>query len=90
MSSKQNESQPEQQGQAESGDHRTFQQALSALERCVRLLDSGEPGLEESLRIFEQGVLLVRECQQKLDAAEARITELTSTSGGLGERPFES
>ena len=77
-------------GTGTAGAGRSFQEALEELERCVRLLDSGEPSLEESLRIFEKGVLLVRECQEKLDAAEARVAELTDGPAGVEERPFES
>jgi exodeoxyribonuclease VII small subunit len=57
---------------------RTFEQALSELEDHVRRLDSGELPLDDSLEVFESGVKLVRECQELLDGAEQRITELTS------------
>lgn len=56
---------------------RTFEQALSELEDHVRRLDSGELALDSSLEVFESGVKLVRECQELLDGAEQRITELT-------------
>lgn len=57
---------------------RSFEQALTELESRVRQLDSGELPLEESLRMFEEGISLVRECQELLDAAERRVIELTS------------
>ena len=57
---------------------RTFEQALSELEDHVRRLDSGELPLDDSLEVFESGVKLVRECQELLDGAEQRITELTA------------
>lgn len=57
---------------------RTFEQALNELEDHVRRLDSGELPLDDSLQVFESGVKLVRECQELLDGAEQRITELTS------------
>jgi exodeoxyribonuclease VII small subunit len=56
---------------------RTFEQALNELEDHVRRLDSGELPLDDSLQVFESGVKLVRECQELLDGAEQRITELT-------------
>jgi len=56
---------------------RSFEKALSELEGCVRRLDSGELPLEDSLRMFESGISLVRECQELLDAAERRVVELT-------------
>jgi exodeoxyribonuclease VII small subunit len=57
---------------------RTFEQALNDLEDHVRRLDSGDLPLDDSLEVFESGVKLVRECQELLDGAEQRITELTS------------
>ena len=58
---------------------RTFEQALSELEDHVRQLDSGQLPLDDSLKVFESGVKLIRECQELLDGAEQRITELTSS-----------
>ncbi len=57
---------------------RTFENALSELEDHVRRLDSGELPLDDSLQVFEAGVKLVRECQELLDGADQRITELTA------------
>lgn len=64
---------------------RSFEQALSALEHRVRRLDSGELALEESLQMFEEGVSLVRECQELLDAAERRVIELTADPANPGQ-----
>ncbi|MEL6343165.1 MAG: exodeoxyribonuclease VII small subunit [Myxococcota bacterium] len=58
---------------------RSFEQALNELEHRVRRLDSGELALEDSLKMFEEGVSLVRECQELLDAAERRVIELTAS-----------
>lgn len=62
-------------------EKRTFEEALSELEEHVRRLDGGDLELEESLKTFESGVKLIRECSELLDDAEQRITELTSNSG---------
>ncbi len=62
---------------------RTFEQALSELENHVRKLDSGELPLDDSLQVFESGVKLVRECQELLDGAEQRITELSADVGEI-------
>ena len=59
-------------------ENRTFEKALSELENHVRKLDSGELALEDSLATFESGVKLVRECQELLDNAEQRITDLSA------------
>ena len=64
---------------------RTFENALSELEDHVRRLDSGELLLDDSLQVFESGVKLVRECQDLLDGAEQRITELTSEPSDVSQ-----
>ena len=67
---------------------RSFEQALKDLESRVVHLEKGELPLEDALRLFEEGVALVRECHEKLDAAEARIVALTSTPEGVSEAPL--
>lgn len=69
---------------------RSFDEALSGLERCVRRLDAGDLPLEEALKVFEEGVALVQECHEKLDVADRRITELVDGPGGPAERPFQT
>ena len=59
-------------------DDRTFEQALSELEHCVRQLDAGELPLEDALQVFDDGVRLQRECQELLDASEQRIVDLSA------------
>ncbi len=60
-----------------------FEQAFTELEAVVRRLESGEAGLEESLRLFEQGVRLARLCTRKLDEAEGKIELLLEDDAGL-------
>jgi exodeoxyribonuclease VII small subunit len=64
---------------------RSFEQSLSELERRVQALERGELELEEALRLFEEGVALVRECHDKLDQAEARILSITGGAEGAVE-----
>ena len=65
---------------------RPFEQALEALEDRVRRLESGELSLDDALRLFEEGVELTRECHEKLDAADQKITELSrNIDGSIGE-----
>ncbi len=65
---------------------RPFEQALEALEDRVRRLESGELSLDDALKLFEEGVELTRECHEKLDAADQKITELTrNIDGSIGE-----
>jgi exodeoxyribonuclease VII small subunit len=68
-----------------------FEGQLASLERIVRELERGDLPLEQSLELFEQGVKLSRECQERLNEAERRIEVLLR--GGDGSTiavPFES
>ena len=44
----------------------TFEAAMERLEEITRLLESGSEGLDESLKLYEEGVSLIRLCTQKL------------------------
>lgn len=73
-----------------------FESSLVSLERIVREMEQGDLPLERSLELFEQGVRLARECQERLNEAERRIEVLLRDSQGrsviepLGERETES
>ncbi len=70
-------------------EHRTFEAALRELEDRVRKLDGGDQPLEDALRLFEEGVGLVRECQELLEAADRRIVELSETPSGIAEKEMD-
>ena len=66
-----------------------FEAALARLETMVARLESGELTLAESLRTFEEGVSLSRQCAERLDQAVARIELLIRTADGeLTTEPF--
>jgi exodeoxyribonuclease VII small subunit len=67
-----------------------FEDALRELEDIVKRLESGDLPLEESLKIFEQGVTLSRYCLQKLEEAEKRVSILMKDDGGVRREPFEA
>lgn len=54
-----------------------FEQSLKALEEIVHKLESGEAPLDESIALYEHGNQLRALCQQRLDAAKARIEAIT-------------
>lgn len=60
----------------------SFETSLSALEKIVRKLEEGDLTLEESLKLFEDGVRLSRECQERLSQAERRIEILLKDEDG--------
>ncbi len=69
---------------------KTFESSLEELERIVRQLEQGELTLEKSLELFEQGVSLSRDCQERLNQAERRIEILMRDNQGRATvRPFE-
>ncbi|MDH4128780.1 MAG: exodeoxyribonuclease VII small subunit [Spirochaetota bacterium] len=50
-----------------------FEKAMDRLEEIVNLLESGELKLEESLKLFEEGMILGKDCQDKLSKAERKV-----------------
>lgn len=59
-----------------------FETSLEKLEKIVRELEQGDLSLEESLKLFEDGVKLSRECQERLSSAERRIEVLLKDGNG--------
>ncbi len=53
-----------------------FEKKLSRLEEIVDKMETGDQALEESLKMFEEGVKLVRDCQTQLNAAEQKVKVL--------------
>jgi exodeoxyribonuclease VII small subunit len=64
------------------GQGKNFEGSLAALEKIVRELERGDLPLEKSLELFEQGVRLSRECQERLNQAERRIEILLRDEEG--------
>jgi exodeoxyribonuclease VII small subunit len=67
-----------------------FEQSLSALETLVNRMEQGEMTLDESLQAFESGIALTRECQERLAAAELKVTRLIEEQGNIRLEPFDS
>jgi exodeoxyribonuclease VII small subunit len=55
---------------------KSFETSLQALEEIVHKLEQGDLPLEDSLGLFEEGIRLARECQERLSQAERRIEVL--------------
>lgn len=55
-----------------------FEKKLGRLEEIVQKMEKGDLALEESLKLFEEGVKLSRECHQRLSEAEAKVKLLMS------------
>jgi len=59
-----------------------FERKLTDLESVVERLEQGDLSLEESVRLFEEGMKLSESCKQELEAAEGRIQILVQQGGG--------
>lgn len=66
-----------------------FEKSLAELEALVERMEHGELSLEESLKAFETGIRLSKQCQQALSRAEQRVQLLIEQDGGLEAVPFE-
>ena len=60
----------------------SFEEAYQRVESIVEALEKGETTLEESLKIFEEGMTLVKQCSDKLNDAETRLKQLIETENG--------
>jgi exodeoxyribonuclease VII small subunit len=69
---------------------KTFEQSLSALEKIVDELESGDLPLEKALKKFDEGMALSRQCSRMLDETEKKVTQLVGeTMESTIESPFE-
>ena len=59
-----------------------FEDSLKKLETIVAQLEEGDLALEESLKLFEEGVSLSAACKQELDAAEGKVQMLVKQRDG--------
>lgn len=68
-----------------------FEKKLGRLEEIVQKMEKGELSLEDSLKFFEEGVKLSRECQTQLSKAESQVKKLVSIdeSGKAVTEPFK-
>jgi exodeoxyribonuclease VII small subunit len=67
----------------------TFEESLKKLETIVAQLERGDLPLEDSIKIFEEGMRLSAECKQELDAAEGKVQILLKQrDGSIKSEPF--
>ena len=68
----------------------SFEDALRELEQVVAQLESGDVPLEQSIALYARGAELRRHCEDKLEAAEARVAEITQgPDGRVGTRAVD-
>ena len=61
-----------------------FEEAMQKLSEIVEKLEGGEGSLDEMIRLYEEGMSLVKSCETQLDAYEAKIEKLNETAEGAG------
>ena len=67
-----------------------FEKSLSELEKIVERMEDGEQSLEVSLKDFERGMTLVRQCRDSLASAEAKVQKLIEKNGKLESVSLDS
>ncbi len=72
-----------------SAEKGNFEDALKRLEQIVQKLEEGELSLEESLKLFEEGIEISRFCTKKLSDAEKKVEKLIKMGEGFQTRKME-
>lgn len=62
-----------------------FEQSLARLEEIVSGLEQGETDLDEALKLFEEGISLVRRCDKQLKDAEQKLEQLDADANAEGD-----
>ncbi|MDR3354085.1 MAG: exodeoxyribonuclease VII small subunit [Synergistaceae bacterium] len=59
----------------------SFSNDMERLQEIVNWFESENPGIDESLELFEEGIKLIKNCREYLEDAKRRVTILTSDQG---------
>ncbi len=69
---------------------KTFEEKMQRLEEIVRAMERGDVALEESLKLFQEGTELVRDCGKLLEDAKMQVNKISvGTDGEPVEEPFQ-
>ena len=72
-------------------DNKSFEEMMQNLEAIAKDLESGDLSLDDSVKKFEEGMRISKECSKILEDAEKKITILTKDSeGNLKEENFDA
>lgn len=67
-----------------------FEESMERLEQIVRAMERGDVALEESLKLFQEGTELVKNCQKLLDDAQLQVKKImTAPDGSPTEEDFQ-
>ena len=59
----------------------TYEVKIEELKKIIEKIEDGNTGLDESMKLYEQGAALVKQCERMLSEAEIRITTLSRDDG---------
>lgn len=62
----------------EKREERTLQDMLQTLDEQIRQLESEDISLEDSFLVYEQGMKLIKECNEKIDRVEKKVLQLNA------------
>ncbi len=71
-------------------EEKNFEKSIQDLENIVTELEKGELNLDESVKKFEEGMKIAKQCNNILENAEKKITILLENNGNLEEKSFET
>lgn len=67
----------------------SFETALKELEELTQKLESGQAGLEDSIKLFERGSELKAFCEGRLQAAQMKLEQIVKSESGIATEKFE-
>lgn len=73
---------------AKKSEEKSFEELMEELENITTKLEKEQISLDESVKLFEEGMNISKECNKKLEEAEKRITMLVETKEGFEETNF--
>lgn len=68
---------------------KTFEENLKELEEKVRRLEAGNLDLDESLKIYEEAIVLRERCRKFLEESERKVQKLMETAQGVTKEEFK-
>ena len=71
-------------------ENKSFEEQISKLEKIVLELEKGELSLDDSVKKFEQGIKISKECNEILEKAEKKINILINQDGEMKEEKFDT
>lgn len=61
---------------------KSFEESMNRLEEIVSLLENNEQSLDDTVKLFEEGLSLVKNCDDELRSFEEKVSEIARNNGG--------